>query len=126
MRIRVRSGFTLIEIMIALFVFSLVSVALMKNISLALQQSSRVETRVESWWLAENHMTRLRMMPRSAENFPSEGTSRESIRLGDKEWEVEVEIQDTENDNVRRVVVRVYEDFPDEVSSELVGFLGRH
>ena len=70
MRIRVRSGFTLIEIMIALFVFSVVSVALMKNISLALQQSSRVEARVESWWLAENHMTRLRMMPRSAENFP--------------------------------------------------------
>ena len=119
-------GFTLVEVMVALVVFAVVSVALVRNTTQSLRQAGQIQEKTVAWWLAENQMSALRMLERSDTNFPSVGVSREVIETGDITWEVETDIESTENDFVRRVVVSVYRESNDVSSVELVGFLGRY
>jgi len=123
---KTRRGFTLVEVMIALVVFAVVSVALVRNTTQSLRQAGMIQEKTVAWWLAENQMSALRMLERSDTNFPSVGVSREVIETGDISWEVETDIEATENDFVRRVVVSVYRESEDISSVELVGFLGRY
>ena len=119
-------GFTLIEVMISLFIFSIVSVAVIKNLSTAIRQSANLKDSLEARWVAEDYMTRMQMLPKTSENFPSAGFSRDSSQVGDQRWEVEVEVQETENQSVRRIILKVYRGLSEENSTELIGFLGRY
>ncbi len=119
-------GFTLIEVMISLFIFSIVSVAVIKNLSTAIRQSANLKDSLEARWVAEDYMTRMQMLPKTSENFPSAGFSRDSSQVGDQRWEVEVEVQETENQSVRRIILKVHKGLSEENSAELIGFLGRY
>ncbi|MBT08934.1 MAG: type II secretion system protein GspI [Gammaproteobacteria bacterium] len=121
-----KNGFTLIEVMISLFIFSIVSVAVIKNLSTAIRQSANLKDSLEARWVAEDYMTRMQMLPKTSENFPSAGFSRDSSQVGDQRWEVEVEIQETENQSVRRIILKVHKGLSEEHSTELIGFLGRY
>ena len=119
-------GFTLIEVMVALVVFSVVSVALVKNTTTSLRQSGMIEDRTIAWWLAENEMTGLRMLPRTDDSYPNSGTSREVVELDDTSWDVETTVEVTENEYVRRIVINVYRENQEDAKARLVGFLGRY
>ena len=119
-------GFTLIEVMISLFIFSIVSVAVIKNLSTAIRQSADLKDSLEARWVAEDYMTRMQMLPKTSENFPAAGFSRDISQVGDQRWEVEVEVQETENQGVRRIILKVYRGLSEENSAELIGFLGRY
>ena len=119
-------GFTLIEVMVALSVFAIVSVALVANSTSTIRQTGIIRERTVATWLAEDQITALRMRRRSEENFPVLGTNRVLLESAGVRWDIETEIESTENDYVRRVTVRVYRDSTQEVASQLVGFLGRH
>ena len=119
-------GFTLIEVMVALAVFAVVSVALVGNSTSTLRQAGIIQGRTVATWLAEDELTTLRMRRRSEENFPDLGTNRELVEIAGVEWYIETEIESTENDYVRRVTVRIYRDSAEEPTSELIGFLGRY
>ena len=119
-------GFTLIEVMVSLVVFSVVSVALVKNTTTSLRQSGMIEDRTIAWWLAENEMTSLRMLPRTDDSYPNSGTSREVVELDDTSWDVETTVEATENDYVRRLVSNVYRENQEDAKARLVGFLGRY
>ena len=112
--------------MISLFIFSIVSVAVIKNLSTAIRQSADLKDSLEARWVAEDYMTRMQMLPKTSENFPSAGFSRDSSQVGDQRWEVEVEVQETENQSVRRIILKVYKGLSEENSTELIGFLGRY
>ena len=116
----------MIEVMISLFIFSIVSVAVIKNLSTAIRQSADLKDSLEARWVAEDYMTRMQMLPKTSENFPSAGFSRDSSQVGDQRWEVEVEVQETENQSVRRIILKVYKGLSEENSTELIGFLGRY
>lgn len=119
-------GFTLIEVMVALAVFAIVSVALVGNSTSTLRQAGVIQDRTVATWLAEDELTALRMQRRSDETFPVPGTSRDVMEIGGAAWDIETEIEATENDYVRRITVRVYRATETEPTSELVGFLGRY
>lgn len=119
-------GFTLLEVMVALAVFAVVSVALVGNSASTIRQAGMIQERTVATWLAEDRMTGLRIVPRSDETFPGVGTEREIIEMAGVEWDVETEIESTENDDVRRVTVRVYRETNDEPTARLTGFLGRY
>ena len=119
-------GFTLIEVMVALAVFAIVSVALVSNSISTLRQASIIQDRTVATWLAEDQITTLRMRQRNEESFPSAGKDRIFLESAGVSWAVEMNIETTENDYVRRVVVRVYRDSSEEPTTELVGFLGRY
>ncbi len=123
---RQSKGFTLIEVMIALTVFAVVSVALVRNTMSSLSQAAGIRDKTVAMWIAENELTRLRLQPRSEDNFPSAGTGRDYVEMSGVAWEVEVEIETTENDFIRRATVSVLKEDVDEPAAVLVGFLGRY
>ena len=71
-------------------------------------------------------MTNLRLLPKSDEDYPGVGVRREVVEMGDVSWEIETEIDATENDFVRRIQVNVYRDNRENPAAELIGFLGRY
>ena len=119
-------GFTLIEVMVALVVFSVVSVALVKNTTTSLRQSGMIEDRTIAWWLAENEMASLRMLPRSDDGYPNSGKSRKVVEINDGSWDVETTVEATENDYVQRIVISVYRENQEDSKARLIGFLGRY
>ena len=121
-----RLGFTLIEVMVALVVFSVVSVALVKNTTTSLRQSGMIEDRTIAWWLAENEMASLRMLPRSDDSYPNSGKSRKVVEINDGSWDVETTVEATENDYVQRIVISVYRENQEDSKARLIGFLGRY
>ena len=127
MRTRSTAGFTLIEIMIALAVFAVVSAALVRNAAVAVRQTGILEDRTLAIWVAENQLSQMRIQVRNDEHYPAPGTSRYRVNLADRDWEVVVQVAVTENTDMRRVDVEVYAaQAPDQVVADLTGFLGRY
>lgn len=120
-------GFTLIEIMVALAVFAVVSSALIKNAGMAARQASILEERTVAWWVAQNQIDRMRMSAHAEEaEFPSIGMDRYNVSMADREWELEVDVRSTENDLMRRVVIDVFlADNPEDPLASVTGFVGR-
>lgn len=58
---KAEKGFTLLEVMIALAVFATLAAALMSASQYVLGQSARVEARLLSAWLADNHLSELQL-----------------------------------------------------------------
>ena len=119
-------GFTLIEIMVALAIFTVVSVTLIRTSSLSVRQSGQLLDRTTAWSLAENEMTRIRLLERSDETFPAAGTDRRVIELSRGSWEIETRIETTENEFVRRVTVSAFRSERTVPDARLVGFVGRY
>lgn len=125
------SGFTLIEVMVALVIFAVVSTALAKSAGTSLRQTGQLEAAAVAAWLAENQLARLRIAPRTlGAGFPAIGQSRQRLTAASREWEVETRIEASEHDGIRRAIVAVYADGDLQAGrpaqARLAGFIGRH
>lgn len=125
---RFARGFTLVEIMVALAIFAVVSSALIKNVGMAARQSGVLQERTIAYWVAENHLSRIRLRAHGEEpEFPAIGTDRLGVTMADREWMLRVDVQGTENELVRRVDVEVLSgEGGDESLATLTGFVGRY
>jgi general secretion pathway protein I len=124
---RKSSGFTLIEVMIALAIFAIVSTTLIKNATQTVSHLRIIQERSMAQWIAESEMQTLRLQPRTQENFLSQGTNMNSQMMGGREWQVEVDVRSTENELVRRVEITVFDEQDlDTPLANLSGFLGRY
>ncbi len=124
---RFQSGFTLLEVMIALAIFAIVSGALIRNAGQTFRQTSIIQERTLAYWIAENHLTQVRSGPRSEDSFPDIGSDRSEVTMADLEWEVVMDVEATENPDMRRIIVSVFSvDNLDNQVVELVGFIGKY
>ena len=121
-----QAGFTLLEIVITVAIFAVASTALLRNATNTVIQTTRVHDRTLGYWLAENELEQLRSAPRTEEFYPSVGIDRENVTMANRDWELRIEVESTENPDMRRVIVTVFaeEDLDVEVAS-LVGFIGK-
>jgi general secretion pathway protein I len=120
-------GFTLLEVMVALAIFAIASGALVQNATQTVKQTNQIQERTLAYWIAENQLSEIRSQPRTDESFPSPGSDRVNVVMADKDWELVVDYESTENPDVRRVSVSVYHpDNLDDYIVELVGFVGRY
>ncbi|MEX2490105.1 MAG: type II secretion system minor pseudopilin GspI [Pseudomonadales bacterium] len=127
MNSRMCRGFTLVEIMIALAIFAVVSSALIKNVGMAAKQAGILQERTLAYWVAENHLNRLRLDAHGMEPvFPGIGTDRQTVTMADREWTLQVDIESTDNELVRRIEVDVMTDGTDRPLATLTGFIGRY
>ncbi len=121
-----QAGFTLLEIMIALAVFAVVSAALVRNAAVAVRQTAQLQDRATAVWVAENHLNAMHMAPRDAENYPSPGIQRLPITMANRDWLLVVDTQVTENETMRRVYIEVFaKGNEDVVVADLTGFVGQ-
>lgn len=120
-------GFTLLEIMIALAVFAIVAAALVKNAALTVKQTRIIEDKSIAYWVAENQLAQMRAVPRTADSFPSTGSTTSTVSMADRDWDLDVEVKATDNKDVRRVEISVStQDDPDHPVATLTGFMGRY
>ena len=125
---RVRaSGFTLIEVLIALAVFAAVGITLAKNASTVVLQTSRMQEKALAWSVASN-VANNRFI-RVEDESPIERTGRKTqeVLQANRSWFVETTLRTTDNDDLKALTVSVSDaDAPDDVLVTLNTFVGRH
>ncbi len=123
-----RNGFTLIEIMFAMAILAIVSVVLLKSSVQSVSRAGLIQDRTMASWIAENQLQGLRMIDRDDEdNYPSVGVKRSTITMANRDWQIVLDVSETENDLIRRIEVSVFNELdPDVALSTLTGFIGRY
>lgn len=96
-------GFTLLEVLVALLVFSLLASAAVSVTSQYVVSQERVRDKTLASWLASNVVTELRLKP-SGSTVTESHTTRE---FANQNWEVQTTITDTSEKAMHRVEVRV-------------------
>jgi general secretion pathway protein I len=127
--VRQSTGFTLIEVMIALVVFAVAGFAVSARVGDVVNQTFALERRTVAHWVAMNQLARMRMTSEQDAAALPTGRSRERVMMGGREWMLEVEIEDTSHPLLRRVELDVFAvERGDEVGpiDHLAGFLGTH
>lgn len=117
----------MLEIMVAVAVFAVAGAALIKNASLAVNQTISIRDKTLAYWIAKNEISQLRSVPRDPQNFINTGTDRHNVAMADRQWQVVINVKATDNDAMRRIDISVYRDEDlDNAVAMLTSFLGRH
>lgn len=98
-----KTGFTLIEVLVALVVVALGIAAVMSAILSAATSAERLRERTYAEWVATNRLTEVRI----ATDFPSIGRREGVAQMADRDWEWREDIRATAIDGVVQVVVEV-------------------
>ena len=118
------SGFTLIEVLVALLVFGLIAAAASQVGSQYIGTYERIRDRTLATWVAENRMAELRLQ----EEFPGISENSEEQEYGASRWLVITKVSGTEEPSIRRVDVNVALFAEDQVEARSVhtlsGFIG--
>ena len=96
-------GFTLLEVLAALAVISIALVALFTSLSQGTRLTSRVEERMIGNWVASNVMTELK----TTSSWPEIGEENSDIEMAGRTWHVNQAIEQTQDENIRRIEVTV-------------------
>lgn len=101
--LRWQSGFTLIEVLIALVIISIALLACMRALALATQGTHDMRVRSLALLAAENQLAELRLL----RSFPTAGRRNEPCPQGALALRCELVFQNTVNSNFRQVTIRV-------------------
>lgn len=103
-----RSGFTLIELMVALAVVAIVATTLLVRGGESAAQTYSMERRAIARWAAENEIERARLRQMVNPAPLSAGTHRRRVNLGSREWLVEEDVIETSHPWLWRVEYSVF------------------
>lgn len=118
------AGFTLIEILVALAVIAIGTVAVAAAVSGNVGNAAYIQDRTLAHWVAMNKVAELQV----AQQWPSTGTERGDSLLASQEWNWEVKVSDTDDPDVRRIDVQVFADHDQDQKqplASLVAYIGR-
>lgn len=115
-------GFTLMEVLVALAVVAIALSAILASSGRTTSNAAQLRDTTLAQWVAENRLTELRL----EQGWPSTGRTRGEAEMGGREWFWTMEVEDTEDDNLRRIEVSVATAREAEGSTTTVlGFIGR-
>ena len=116
-------GFTLLEVMIALFIVAMSLGGVLKVMGTAASNTSRLTNRTFAQWVALNQITQLQI----DKTWPKYGESKGDDEMASQEWRWKQKIIKTSDDNIKRVELSVWgmdDDSSDSPYVTVVGFLG--
>ncbi|HEX4872752.1 MAG TPA: type II secretion system minor pseudopilin GspI [Nevskiaceae bacterium] len=96
-------GFTLVEVLVAVAILAIALGAVVAGMARYAEQASYLRTKTLALWVAHNVMTE-RLLER---DFPDTGRKDGKSELAGLEWRYEIEVQETADENLRRINVRV-------------------
>ncbi len=103
-------GFTLIEVLVALAVLALSLTASLTASTFYAGTTRDLEDRMLASWLAHNVMVETQLETQ----WPATGKSNNTREFAAQEWVVEREVQETPDDYIRRITVRVRRESADD------------
>lgn len=114
-----RSGFTLVEVLVALVVVAVALGALAHGATRSLDHQYRIERQTLALWMASNQLAELELEARI-----EPGTRSGTTRMADRDWRWETRIEPAPGEELWRIDVTVF----DEAEAPLIthsGFLPR-
>lgn len=117
-RARGASGFTLIEVLVALAVVAVALVALVRAASVQVTAFDALRERTLAGWVASNVLAETRL----AATRPPTGRSDGRVRFAGRDWRWLREVEATPDPGIRRVEIRVYAGNTKTASASLTGF----
>ena len=97
------SGFTLIEVMVALSIVALSLTAVTASISQMINSAESMRNRTYASWIAQNRITELRL----ADAAPEEGTTDGEVQYANTDWSWRAVVSETGVDDLFRIDVYV-------------------
>lgn len=119
---RLYTGFTLLEVMIALAVFAISAIALLSQSNQGITQARYLEEKSYALWIAENKLTELRL----AQEWPPTGEKKNQVTQFDRQWSIKTAVSDTGETSLRRVDVEVSRAGDKGSLSSLRGYIGQY
>ncbi len=114
------SGFTLLEVMVALAVVSLGLIAVFNGIIQISDQSTHLRERAFAHWVAMNELTRFRV----AGSMPDVSEFDGDVEFAGTPYRWDATVSETGVEDLLRIDLRVaYADSPDDTIAETVGFV---
>lgn len=121
MNIIKQSGFTLLEVLVALAVLAIAMAAAIKVTAENIDNIRYLRDRTLANWVAMNVLTDIQVR----EEWPNLGKKEGSAMMAEREWFWSLNVSDTIDDELRRLEIQVYSNREDEESiAVLVGFIG--
>lgn len=99
-------GFTLLEVLIALAIFALISLVCYRQIDASARASARIEQKYIALWIASNTLDEMFI----GRNFPATGNTRSTVDVATKKWAVETRVTDSGFADLNKIETTVYSD----------------
>lgn len=116
-RVRKDAGFTLVESVVALGIFALVAVTTLALVRQNIYSAARLEARTNAAFVAENLMVETRL-----EEILKTSDDAGTAEMGGYEFEWERYVSDTDEAELKRVLIRVRLSGEGQTLAELNGF----
>lgn len=117
---RGRSGFTLVEVMVALAIIALSLTAVAAKMSRMIDTSNSMRERTYASWIAQNKITELRL----ANVIPEVSTTSGDVEYANQTWRWRAVVSESGIENLFRVDVEVLYADSDAVIRKVTGFIG--
>lgn len=114
------SGFTLIEVMVALVIVALGMMAVKTQLDRYVLTAQFMEDKTLASWIGTNKIVELS----TQQAWPELGDSDEELEFAGRLWQLEVEVSQTEVENLRRIDVDVaHAETPETVVQRISGLV---
>lgn len=112
-----QSGFTLLEVMVALFIFAVTGTAILKTTAEHLNSLGKLEEITFATWIANNRLTQVSV--EAQRTWPPKKTQKGEAEMVDRVWYWQQEVIDTPESDLKEIVISVGldPDFEDEITS---------
>lgn len=115
------NGFTLLEVLVALFVVAFALTALVRVAGISSSDFAGLRDRTLAGWIAANVLAETRL----ATAAPPIGQREGQMRFAGRDWRWGMDVQNTPEPGIRRLDIRVYRGGDrDDVLATLTGFRG--
>ncbi len=120
--IKKQSGFTLIEIVVALLVISIALGAVISTTASSVDMADHIRNKTIALWVAKNYLSEMA----AEKKWPDTGKTSAGIEMNKHIWMLQSNIIQTANTNMKKVEVRVFfEDKDKQPLLSLTGFINR-
>ena len=98
-----QTGITLLELMVALAVFSATAIAILDTIATTSRVVEDLEHKTIAHWVAGNKLSEINLKSK----WPNIGISRDQVDMADRQWFLVTKVEATARPDMRRITVEV-------------------
>ena len=121
MKRHILQGFTLLEVMIALFFIAITMGAVIESGASAAMRSSFLKERTIASWVAQNQLA----LYRAKRTWTNISNKSGVVEMADVEWRWKMKISKTDEPLLRRIDIDVYQGDSDDISASETGFIAK-
>jgi general secretion pathway protein I len=103
--LRKQIGFTLLEVMVAMFIFAIAGAAIVKTTAEHINSLSKLEEITFATWVANNQLMRATLT--TEKQWPPKNNQRGSVEMLDRTWYWEQVVEKTNDESLRAIVITV-------------------